>query len=179
MPVKQEGVTKDTKDQWFQVYKDKVSSIKRKLMRLYLKYLNPKLGKAFDEPKQFLKEILPHRAGLWLLIAATVTALLVFFSPDTYWKLQPLIFLLIFFIAPIVTGSLLNLKGDFKNLLVAYPGKHLLHQEFKLENPINKGRGEITLDGEKWNISGDDCPAGDRVRVIAINESALFVTRVS
>ena len=179
MSAKQGGMMQDNKDQWSQVYKDKVSVIKRKFMRLYLKYLNPKLGKAFGEPKQFLKEILPRKAGLWLLIAAIVTALLVFWSPDKYWKLQPFIFLLIFFIGPITTDFLLRLKGDFKNLLVAYPGKHLLYQEFKLDTPINKGRGEITLDGEKWNIRGDDCPAGDRVRVIAINESALFVTRLS
>ena len=178
MSTKPEAVAQNNQSKWSQDYKDKLAFLKRHLMRLYLQYINPKLGaliEIFADPKQFYDDIKPSNVGLWLLIAAIFTAASVLLMPTVFWKLQPIFFLFVFFLGDVVTCFFIRLKDAFKNLLVAYPGKHLLNQEIKLESPIENGIANIILDGEAWQVQGNDCPLGTRVRVIAINESVLFV----
>lgn len=177
MSAKQQTVTQNNQNKWLQDYKDKLAVLKRHSMRLYLQYVNPKLGSLIEtvtHPKHFYDDIKPNNVGLWLMIAAILTALLVLLMP-IFWKLQPVFFVVIFFFGSVVTRFFVRLKDSFKNLLVAYPGKHLLNQKIKIENPIDNGIAEIILDGKAWQVRGDDCPAETRVRVIAINESILFV----
>jgi membrane protein implicated in regulation of membrane protease activity len=178
MSAKPEAIAQNNQSKWSQDYKDKLAFLKRHSMRVYLQYINPKLGaliEIFANPKQFYDDIKPSNIGLWLLIAAVLTAALVLLMPTIFWKLQPIFFLLIFFLGATVTRFFMRLKDSFKNLLVAYPGKHLLNQEIKVENPIENGTADIILDGKAWQVQGNDCPVGTRVRVIAINESVLFV----
>lgn len=178
MSTKPEAIAQNNQSKWSQDYKDKLAFLKRHSMRLYLQYINPKLGtliEIFSDPKQFYDTIKPSNVGLWLLISAVLTGSLVLLMPTFFWKLQPIFFLLIFFLGDTVTRFFIRLKDSFKNLLVAYPGKHLLNQEVKLENPIENSVADIILDGKAWQVQGNDCPVGTRVRVIAINESVLFV----
>ena len=178
MSAKPEAVVQNKQSKWSQDYKDKLAVLKRHTMRLYLQYINPKLGELieiFANPMQFYNEVKPRNVGLWLLIAAVFTAALVLLMPAIFWKLQPIFFLLVFFLGSTVVRFFMRLKDSFKNLLVAYPGKHLLNQEIKVESPIENGMADIILDGKAWRVQGNDCPVGTRVRVIAINESVLFV----
>lgn len=179
MSAKQKAVAQnDQNNNRAQDYKDKIAFFKRHAMRLYLQYINPKLGRLIEiitHPVRFYHDVKPDNVGLWLMMAAILTAMLVLFMPAFFWKLQPIFFLFVFFFGSTVVNFFIRLKDSFKNLLVTYPGKHLLHQEIKMENPISEGVADIMLDGKAWQVRGNDCPAGTRVRVIAINESVLFV----
>ena len=159
-----------------------IFDVRRNLLRLFLQYINPKLGKvveALSEPKDFFERILPDDLNKWLAIAAMITGLLVLMMPERLWAWQLVIFLVIFLVGSVLERLLKNIKSSFYNLLVAYPGKYLLDQEIRLEKPIVDGSSEVTLHGEDWMLMGDDCPAGSRVRVIAIKEKILYVVPIN
>jgi inner membrane protein len=46
---------------------------------------------------------------------------------------------------------------------------------FTLERPIVDGRGTVGIDDSVWRISGADCPAGTRVKVVGVDGSVLAV----
>ncbi len=158
-----------------------IFDFRRKVLRLFLQYVNPRLGKVAEvvsEPKDFMRTILPENVGKWLTIAAIVTGLLVLTTPESFWAWQLVIFSVIFLLGPVLVRLLKGIKSSFYNLLVAYPGKYLLDQEIKLEKPIVDGSSEVTFHGESWMLMGEDCPAGNSVRIIAIKENVLYVVSV-
>ncbi len=159
----------------------KVLSMRRKILRLYLQYVNPKLAKiaeVISEPKIFVRKLLPENLGMWLAIAAALTGFFVLTMPEHLWSWQIILFLAIFLLGPMLCRFFQGVRSTFYNLLVAYPGKHLLNQEITLEQAIVDGSAEVTLHGENWELRGDDCQAGTHVCVIAIKENVLFVTPV-
>ncbi len=178
MSVKHGVIMQEEKKNALQGIHGKLSEVQRKLLRLYLQYVNPRLAKTVEvcsEPKLFIRKLLPVDSVRWLTIAAAVTGLLVLLSPEAFWHWQIALFLGVFFLGPMVVRMLMGIRATFYNLLVAYPGKHLLHQEILLEQPIVNGMAEVELHGETWKLMGDDCPAGSRVRVVAIKDHVLFV----
>lgn len=182
MSVKSGVMMQEGKNNTFQVLRDKVSTFQRKVLRLYLQYVNPKLAKTVgvaSEPKSSLLKLMPINLGVWLTLAIAITGLLVWMMPEKFWNWQIVVFLSIFLLGPVLFSLYQRIKSTFYNLLVAYPGKHLLAQEIILEQPIVDGAAEVTLHGENWVLKGDDCEAGRHVSVIAIKENVLFVTPVS
>jgi len=160
---------------------DKLLIFRRKMLRLYLQYVNPKLAKTTEvvkEPNTFLKKLLPVNMGLWLAVAAAVTGILVFTMPEPFWVWQIALFLTVFLLGPMFFRLLKAVQSIFVNLLVAYPGKHLLNEEITLDSAIVDGSAEVMLHGESWELRGDDCPVGTHVTVIAIKENILFVATV-
>ena len=53
----------------------------------------------------------------------------------------------------------------------------LVGRVFTLERPIVDGRGTVGIDDTVWRISGSDCPAGTRVKVVAVDGSVLAVEK--
>lgn len=181
MSVKNGVIMGEDKKNVVHAFQEKVTELKRVLLRLYLQYVNPRLAKvieAVSDPKAFLSELLPDDTGKWLTIALAVTGLLVLVMPERFWGWQIFIFLGIFLLGFRVVRVLQSMRSTFYNLLVAYPGKHLLQEIIVLEKPITGGSAEVVLHGETWRLSGPDCPAGSRVRVVAIKENVLFVSRI-
>ena len=181
MSVKQGAMMAEEKGKSLQGVSRWIADFRRNVLRLFLQYVNPKLGKVTEvvsEPKDFMHTILPENVGKWLAIAAIITGLLVLMLPENFWAWQLIIFMMIFLLGPVLERLLKGIKSSFYNLLVAYPGKYLLDQEIKLEQPIVGGSSEVTLDGENWMLMGEDCPAGNSVRVIAIKENSLYVVSV-
>jgi inner membrane protein len=53
----------------------------------------------------------------------------------------------------------------------------LVGRVFTLERPIVDGRGTVGIDDSVWRISGADCPAGTRVKVVGVDGSVLAVEK--
>jgi membrane protein implicated in regulation of membrane protease activity len=51
----------------------------------------------------------------------------------------------------------------------------LVGRVFQLEKPIEGGQGMLTYDGTAWRVSGKDCAAGQRVKVIRAEGTLLIV----
>ncbi len=50
----------------------------------------------------------------------------------------------------------------------------LVGEEFYVEEAIARGFGRIRVGDSSWRVSGPDCPAGARVRVVAVEDGSLL-----
>ena len=51
-------------------------------------------------------------------------------------------------------------------------------REFTLEKPIVAGHGTVRIDDTIWRLSGPECPAGSRVKVVRADAALLVVEPV-
>ena len=51
----------------------------------------------------------------------------------------------------------------------------LVGRVFTLEKPIVDGVGTVRIDDTVWRVSGPDCPAGSRVKVVRADGASLAV----
>lgn len=156
---------------------ESLDKYKRETLRFYFQDVAPALGKvssATDNPSH-LKKLLPENKGLWVSIALLMTIFVMLMAPEKYWFLQPIIFLCVFVFGHLILTFLTKWFFDLRNLLVAYPGKHLLGQSIKLKTPLVNGEAEVQLYGETWKIVGEDCASGSLVKVVAVDNGNLFV----
>lgn len=110
----------------------------------------------------------------WLGLAAGITGLLMLLNPSSFWQWQLPVLLLLIFIAPLF----FDLSKSFKEFFSAYPGQHLVGEIITLDQPIIDGYGTLHIQREDWAISGPDCPAGTRVKIIGIDDRKLYVALV-
>lgn len=52
---------------------------------------------------------------------------------------------------------------------------HFVGREAVLEEAISNGRGRVRLDDSYWTVTGDDLPAGTRVRIVSVDGMTLRV----
>jgi inner membrane protein len=50
----------------------------------------------------------------------------------------------------------------------------LIGAEFFLDEPIVRGFGRIRVGDSSWRVAGADCPAGAKVRVVAVEDGSLL-----
>jgi membrane protein implicated in regulation of membrane protease activity len=50
----------------------------------------------------------------------------------------------------------------------------MVGSDFYLDEPIVRGNGRIRVGDSSWRVKGDDCPAGAKVRVVAVEEGSLL-----
>jgi membrane protein implicated in regulation of membrane protease activity len=51
----------------------------------------------------------------------------------------------------------------------------LVGRTFTLDKPIMDGSGTVRVDDTVWRVSGPDCPAGSRVKVVRSDGASLTV----
>ncbi len=108
----------------------------------------------------------------WLGIGAGLAGLLMLLNPAGLWRWQLFVLLLGVGLGPLIADFWESLRRPFTE----YPGKQYIGQVFTLEQPIVEGKGSIKLDNQVWQLSGQSCPAGSQVRIIAINDRTLYIT---
>lgn len=69
-----------------------------------------------------------------------------------------------------VYGSLMTQPGP----LPQSRAHALIGADFFLDEPIVRGFGRIRVGDSSWRVSGADCPAGAKVRVVAVEEGSLL-----
>jgi membrane protein implicated in regulation of membrane protease activity len=50
----------------------------------------------------------------------------------------------------------------------------MVGEDFYLDEPIVRGYGRIRVGDSSWRVKGDDCPAGAKVRVVAVEQGSLL-----
>ena len=157
---------------------DKWYELRKRVQNLYFEYVNPRLGQLREEISDFgvLKRFaVPDNLPMWIGIAAGITGLLLLVDAGLYWYWQLVLILLIIFIGPWLLRIASFLFHGADNVLAVYPGKQAIGRKFTLEKAIEGGVGELVLHGDKWNVRGDDLPAGTRVKVVAVKKDVLYV----
>jgi inner membrane protein len=77
--------------------------------------------------------------------------------------------------------ALVMIGRDLYGSLHASPGPlpqsrahALIGSDFFLEEAIVHGHGRIRVGDSSWRVKGDDCPAGAKVRVVAVEDGSLL-----
>jgi membrane protein implicated in regulation of membrane protease activity len=105
---------------------------------------------------------------LWLAVAAALTGTLLLLLPDLSLNHQMIAFSVL---------AIINI-GLFRRIFQRYPTKtdeprlnrraeQCIGRVFTLEHPIVNGQGKLRVDDSWWKIEGDDCAAGEKVKVVA------------
>ncbi|MDT8309819.1 MAG: NfeD family protein [Methylophaga sp.] len=123
--------------------------------------------------------LLPSFFALWLAIAAALTGLLLLIFPGLGWEWQLLLFAL-FSVVSIIAWRRYYQKHPIKTdePLLNRRGEGYLGRELTLSQPIVDGIGKIRLDDSTWKVQGPDCPAGSKIRIIALNNVVFTVELV-
>jgi membrane protein implicated in regulation of membrane protease activity len=50
----------------------------------------------------------------------------------------------------------------------------MIGRDFFLDEPIVRGYGRIRVGDSSWRVAGADCPAGAKVRVVAVEDGSLL-----
>jgi inner membrane protein len=113
---------------------------------------------------------------LWLALAAALTGMLLLVWPNLNLNRQ-LIAYAVFAILSI---------GLLRRIFLPFPEKtgeprlnrraeQYIGRMFTLEHPIVNGQGKLRVDDSWWKIEGDDCAAGQKVKVVAAEGIILQV----
>ena len=124
-----------------------------------------------------LELIIPGAFMLWFGLAALLTAGVVSFFVLSQ-PLQVFIFALIS-VALVIIGVVLKKRlrvtdTDHSQNRV----ERLVGQSFVLEEAIVNGHGVIRVGDSPWRVSGEDAPAGQKVRVARVDGAQVFVEPV-
>ncbi|MCP4697195.1 MAG: NfeD family protein [Gammaproteobacteria bacterium] len=127
-----------------------------------------------------LEVLLPGIFFFWLAIAAGVAGLLVLLIPELAFEYQ----LLIFSVASVMSVAAMRMyfskhpgESDAPTLN-AGPEQHL-GKTVLVSDDINSGIGRVRLNGSTWQVEGPDCPAGSRVKIVAVDGIRFKVEAVS
>jgi membrane protein implicated in regulation of membrane protease activity len=113
-----------------------------------------------------LELIAPGVFLLWLGLAALLVGVITLFV-DWIWQVQVIAFAA-FSLAAVPlwrrVATFLNRRSDA-----------LVGRIFTLDKPIMDGSGTVRVDDTVWRVSGPDCPAGSRVKVVRSDGASLQV----
>ena len=123
--------------------------------------------------------LLPSFFALWLAIAAALTGLVLLLFPALGWEWQLLVFAM-FSVISIIAWRRYYQKHPIKTdePMLNRRGEGYVGRELTLSQPIVDGIGKIRLDDSTWKIQGPDCPAGSKVRIIALNNVVFTIELV-
>jgi membrane protein implicated in regulation of membrane protease activity len=136
-----------------------------------------------------------HPLALFWLIGGLILCAAETLAPGTFFVFigaaAVIVGAITYFVALDLTTQLLLFGGlvvalvmigrDVYGSLYASPGPlpqsrahALIGSDFLLEESIVHGYGRIRVGDSSWRVKGDDCPAGAKVRVVAVEEGSLL-----
>ncbi|TVO76666.1 NfeD family protein [Sedimenticola selenatireducens] len=121
----------------------------------------------------------PGAFFLWMAVSAGIVGFILLVVPDVSWEIQILTFAL-FSVASIVAWRLYLVKNPTKSdqPRLNRRGEQYVDRIFTLTEAVVNGQGKIKVDDTTWKISGDDCPAGSRVKIVGVDGVVLKVSLI-
>jgi membrane protein implicated in regulation of membrane protease activity len=117
---------------------------------------------------------------IWMGLAAAIVGAVLLALPQLAWQFQLLMFAVLSMASILVVRLLLQrhpIKTDHPTL--NRRGEQYIGRVFTLQDPITNGEGKIRVDDSTWKVRGEDCPAGNRVKVIGVDGVVLLVSITS
>jgi membrane protein implicated in regulation of membrane protease activity len=124
-----------------------------------------------------LELIAPGAFMFWLGLAALAVGL-ISFGVDWSWQAQLVTFaLLSLSLIPVWRRFAPKVEHPTESPLLNRRAEGHIGRLFTLEKPIVDGLGNVRIDDTVWRVTGPDCPAGTRVRIVRVDGPHLFVER--
>ena len=115
---------------------------------------------------------------LWLGIAAASMGALTFVITGISWETQLFIFSILSRVSVVAGKTFLRRHPVTTDQPVLNRrGMQYIGRVFTLDEPIVNGQGKIRVDDTSWKIEGDDCEAGSRIRVTAVDGVVMVVEK--
>lgn len=121
----------------------------------------------------------PSFFALWMGIAAFFTGLVLLLIHDLGWEYQLMLFAVLS-----VFSIVLWRRYYLKNPIVSDQpnlnrrGEQYIGRIVTLQSPIVDGVGKIRLDDSSWKVEGPDCAAGQKVRIVSLQNVVFAVEPV-
>ena len=123
-----------------------------------------------------LEILAPGTVFLWFGLSAIVVGALALLF-DLTWQLNVGLFLILslvsLFIGRRLMQRLASEKGDPG---LNQRGSRYIGRVFVLTEPLSEGAGKLSIDDTIWRVSGEDLPAGTKVRVDGVEGARLVVS---
>jgi len=118
----------------------------------------------------------PAAFFLWMGVAAGFVGFLLLIVPGLAWEHQ----LMVFSVSSIASiavwrGWLKRHPTETDQPRLNRRGEQYVDRMFTLDGPIVNGLGKIRVDDSTWKISGADCLAGTKIRVVGVDGVVLQV----
>jgi len=127
-----------------------------------------------------LELFVPGVFFIWLGIAAIATGL-IDLVVNMNWQMEFVVFAVLSLVFLVIGRPLvmkrINQDTDQPNLNQRNQG--FVGKRYKLTEPIESGRGNLTINDTQWRIRGNDCPAGSWVTITAVDGLELLVEKNS
>ncbi len=124
-----------------------------------------------------LELLLPGFFLIWFGVAAALVGATVL-AFDIAWAWQLLMFGGLSVLVLLVAGRFWNRdSGDSGRFTDR--AKQFIGQQYRLQHPIENGRGVLLVGDSQWSVRGPDCPRGVTVRVVGAEGTYLLVEPVT
>jgi len=125
----------------------------------------------------FLMEMLvPDIFFLSLAVSAVLVGFILLLFPELRFPWQFFAFSILSIVGLVVSRIYLDRTPmDTDEPMLNRRGENYVGRIFTLNDPIIDGVGQVKADSSYWNVTGPDCPAGTRVRVVGVSGIVLKV----
>jgi membrane protein implicated in regulation of membrane protease activity len=112
---------------------------------------------------------------MWLGLAALLVGVITLFA-DWIWQVQVIAFAAFSLAAvPLWRRVASQSSENADSVFLNRRSDALVGRTFTLDKPIMDGSGTVRVDDTIWRVSGPDCPAGSRVKVVRSDGASLTV----
>lgn len=124
--------------------------------------------------------IAPGYFLLWIGIAAAAVGVVVWIAPALPALVQAILFAVFAIASCLAYWKFLRPVAERRDdqPLLNRRGAQLVGQRFVVSDAIVNGRGKIRVGDGEWLAIGPDLPAGSEVEVVAVEGTALRVSRI-
>ena len=113
---------------------------------------------------------------IWMGLAAGIVGVILLAFPELDWQYQLLIFAVLS-VTDILAARLILQRHPIRtdHPTLNRRGEQYIGRVLTLEEPIVNGEGKIHVDDSTWKVRGDDCTAGQKVKVTGVDGVVLLV----
>jgi membrane protein implicated in regulation of membrane protease activity len=118
----------------------------------------------------------PAAFFLWLGVAAGIVGVFVLIEPGMFWDWQIGLFAVFSVVSTVIGRRLfVGKQSETDHPRLNRRGEQYIDRTFTLDEPVINGTGKIKVDDTTWKITGNDMPAGTKVRVIGVDGVVLKI----
>ena len=115
---------------------------------------------------------------VWCGISAALVGILMLIIPSMLWEYQFLIFGIGVLASLIIWRQYLKKQSKEREIsTLNRRGEQYVGQIYTLDSPIVDGRGKVKVADTMWRVTGEDMPAGTKIRVVGVDGIVLKVEK--